>query len=610
MIQKIAIKRFKKFKEIEVELGPFSILMGENSSGKTTVMQAINLSLNTLYKYDYVTLDSAGQNKVRQKGVGMTSIPGMSLSDNRDLFYAKVSRGKTADASINQGAVIELTDEKSNVFKMQIRENFGSFNIKCVSLAADVQNNPEVHTKAPLFISGFIGLKSTEERVFPMVIQDKMRSGDVSTIIRNLVLDTKVNTPEAFERLKKRLKNDFNFQLEKVEFKEQTDLNVLTHYSEMCDKKELSLDFMSSGSGFMQILQILTPIYRFCPDFSSVVLLDEPDAHLHPNLQTALAKTLRDIQKELNIQIIISTHSTSIIRAAEPSEVVPVSSLSTLNKALVDSAEVESKILETIDAYDLGKSVISGQLVFIEDNNTNVLEKFDQVLGIGTLTGANTIPVIKGRGKDDKAPFQLHEIFTNFLKKDVQISVLRDRDGLTSEWVSELVKYAEKKKVALHVLERYEIENYLLSPELIFRAINRFKDYSHITSVEAIESKLQKFLEDTIKLRSYGYDDTLEDNIYKTAAVLGKDEYRNQQTTKSVVKKMCAFYESNTSFEDLKVNGMGKEALNKLMGWINEELKIKFNYSDLLSVVTSEDIPDEIVKLLTNLRSREAKTAV
>jgi predicted ATP-dependent endonuclease of OLD family len=178
MIQKIAIKRFKKFKEIEVELGPFSILMGENSSGKTTVMQAINLSLNTLYKYDYITQDSAGQNKVRQKGVGMTSIPGMSLSDNRDLFYAKVSRGKTEDASINQGAVIELTDEKSNVFKMQIRENFGSFNIKCVSLASDVQNHPEIHAKAPLFISGFIGLKSTEERVFPMVIQDKMRSRD------------------------------------------------------------------------------------------------------------------------------------------------------------------------------------------------------------------------------------------------------------------------------------------------------------------------------------------------------------------------------------------------------------------------------------------------
>ncbi|TFZ64616.1 ATP-binding protein [Hymenobacter sp. UV11] len=406
------------------------------------------------------------------------------------------------------------------------------------------------------------------------------------------------------------MKNDFNFQLEKVEFAEQTDLNVLTHYSEMCDKKELSLDFMSSGSGFMQILQILTPIYRFCPDFSSIVLLDEPDAHLHPNLQTALAKTLRDIQKELGIQIIISTHSTSIIRAAEPSEVVPVSSLSAVNKALINSAEVENKILETIDAYDLGKSVISGQLVFIEDNNTNVLEKFDQVLGIGTLTGANTIPVIKGRGKDDKAPFQLHEIFENFLKKEVQISVLRDRDGLTSDWVNELAQYAKKKKVILHVLERYEIENYLLSPDLIFRAINRFRDYSHITSVSAIEDKLQKFLEDTIKLRSYGYDDTLEDNIYKTAAVLGKDEFRNQQTTKSAAKKICALYESSTDFEDLVINGMGKEALNKLMGWINGELKIKFNYSDILSVVTPEDIPEEIVTLLTNLRSKESKATV
>ena len=41
MITSIKLKRFKQFKETKIELRPFSILMGENNSGKTSVLQAI-----------------------------------------------------------------------------------------------------------------------------------------------------------------------------------------------------------------------------------------------------------------------------------------------------------------------------------------------------------------------------------------------------------------------------------------------------------------------------------------------------------------------------------------------------------------------------------------
>lgn len=37
MIKSIKLIRFKQFKETRIELRPFSILMGENNSGKTSV---------------------------------------------------------------------------------------------------------------------------------------------------------------------------------------------------------------------------------------------------------------------------------------------------------------------------------------------------------------------------------------------------------------------------------------------------------------------------------------------------------------------------------------------------------------------------------------------
>ncbi|WP_167856684.1 AAA family ATPase [Hymenobacter aquaticus] len=610
MLHKIKIQRFKKFKDIEVELAPFTILMGENSSGKTTVMQAINLSLNTLFKNEFVSNDANGNIKVKKRGVGMTNLPGISFSDYRELFYAKLSRGENTQRntkSINQGAAIELTDENKNIYKLKIRALFGTFNLKCVSTASELKNNPNLHNKAPLFISGFIGLRASEERVFPLAIQDRMRTGDVSTIIRNLVLDTKQNTPDAYQKLATRLKNDFNFELEKVEFNEREDLNILAHYTEQCDKEKLSLDFMSSGSGFMQILQILTPIYRFCPIDCDIVLLDEPDAHLHPNLQTSLAKTLRDIQKELGIQIIISTHSTSIIRASEPTEVIPVSSLNKINKALANSEDVENEIAGRIDSYDLGKSVISGQLLFLEDANTSILEAFDKIASIGSLTGANTIPILKGRGKDDKSPFFLNDIFNKFLDKDINITFIRDRDGLSDEWSSNLINFGHRKNVNLYVLKRYEIENYLLNPKLLFRAINKKKEIIHLTSIEAIKDKILSLLKETITLRKYNFEGTLEENIYKSAQLMGKQEYRNPELARSEAKKICELYEADGTFESLIINGMGKETMKGIMHWINNDLKVQISYAEILASLELEDIPSEIVEMLSSLRSKEQK---
>ena len=56
MITRVRLPRFKKFKDNEIILKPFTVLMGENSCGKTTVIQAVNLSLNTFAKSDLITL--------------------------------------------------------------------------------------------------------------------------------------------------------------------------------------------------------------------------------------------------------------------------------------------------------------------------------------------------------------------------------------------------------------------------------------------------------------------------------------------------------------------------------------------------------------------------
>ena len=89
MIKRVKLQRFKKFNDNEIKLSPFSVIMGENSCGKTSIIQAINLTLNTLAKSDLI-INKNGRFTSKGKGVGATSLPGLNIADFRETFTKKL----------------------------------------------------------------------------------------------------------------------------------------------------------------------------------------------------------------------------------------------------------------------------------------------------------------------------------------------------------------------------------------------------------------------------------------------------------------------------------------------------------------------------------------
>lgn len=605
MLEKIKLVRFKKFESTEIELKPFTVFMGENSSGKTSVLQGINLALHLFSKNNYINWNNEKGASIRNKGIGLSDVPGIPLSDFRDIYYNKISRGslnkKLGDGSI--GATISLVDSNKNNYRLQISSLFGTFNFKCISQKEDFNSQPELQDYEPLYISGFVGLLPTEERAFPMALQNRLETGRISTIIRNLLLDTKLNVPTNYKKLQERMKKDFNFDINEPYFNEKSDLYITSTYNETISENQVDFDFNSSGSGFMQILQILAPIYRFCPHKCKIVLLDEPDAHLHPNLQVTLANALQEIQKELSIQIIISTHSTSIIRQSSALEIVPITSKKSYLKPLVNSIEVENEIQNSIDSYDLGKTILSGKLVFLEDSDISILKYFDKILGTNCFNGSKTVPYLTGRGKDDKVPFQLSPILNKYSTSPIEIHFVKDCDGLIKFWREAQISFGKEKGVIVHILKRYEIENYLLEPDIIYNSLFKKNINKKIPTEDEIKLKLYNTLKESIQLRSYNYEDTLEDNIYKTSLMLSLSEYRNPQKAKSESKEILNTYEQYDNFNQLQEIGMGKEVLRKFLKWINEDKKLILSKKDIIENFSVEKIPEEIKEILNNLIS-------
>lgn len=227
MIKKLELKRFKKFEHTSIELANFSVLVGENSSGKTTVLQAINLALNAFSRQKLYSTEN-GVTKPRRKGVGCTQLPGILNDDFRELYYAKKSRsGKSGGNTI--GAEIYLFDEFDNKFGMQVSSLFGGYNLTPLSKASEISNNATLHEKEALLISGFVGLVSSEEKTLSLSLRNRLRDGRASEIIRNLLLDTKENVPENFEKLVNRLNHDFGFRIDDVSFDENNE-SMFMHF--------------------------------------------------------------------------------------------------------------------------------------------------------------------------------------------------------------------------------------------------------------------------------------------------------------------------------------------------------------------------------------------
>lgn len=462
MIHSIKLTRFKQFKETEVRLQPFSILMGENNSGKTTVLQALWLALSGLHQGKLIGIDRKTlQTKISSTGFPMYEIPFVPQEDFSGLFYKRILReGQTYDE--NSGALLEIMDEKQNRYRLHLRELFRCLNFKLLTTAQEIQN-PTVQNYAPLFISGFSGLHFQEERLYPAILEAKISSGDTSGIIRNIILDLKQNAPEKYHYMETLLDNEFGFRIKDIRFQENDERYVYSEYEEREKLDAVGLEFGSSGSGMMQILQIISVILRYCPEKTKVVLIDEPEMHLHENLQIRFVEILRKMQQELGIQMILSTHSSAVIRNAEPEEVIPMIPYAPVNKPL---RNMEEGIL---DAYTVGKTKISGKLIFMDRASEKFLKKKAKVTGFDGLSGVNTVPVIIGWRFGDQEPFETVSVLKKMTGRTAAVHLVCMEDSFSEEEKTQIQCQAQEKNVTLTMISSQDGDEILQNVLDIFK---------------------------------------------------------------------------------------------------------------------------------------------
>ena len=229
-------------------------------------------------------------------------------------------------------------------------------------------------------------------------------------------------------------------------------------------------DLMAEGSGFLQWTSVyvlaLSPTVR-------TLLLDEPDAHLHPSLQSQLVEALEDIVRTTGKQVLMATHSTEILRWADPAFVMAFSGNSA--EYLKDHEQKISLFLGLGSSYapKLDPLRRFKNLLIVE--NTSDARILRALAGRANLIWPDNLVVWPwtGSSKERKNLFLQLQAEVPGLKA---ISI-RDRDDQSLETIDasnlrDKSTNSPHEDMKIRVWRRRHIENYLLNPTTIARATN------------------------------------------------------------------------------------------------------------------------------------------
>ncbi len=300
MIRKVVVRRFKRFDDVTFEFPRHVVLAGPNNTGKTTVLQAIaawDLAFDRWRRLNDFQRHGGAYTKAPLTRQQFSAVPLRSF----DLLW----RNRDYHGSV----VIEIQSEAGWTVPMEFIANS----------TEQVYARP-LHTVDPatlrrtelttVFVPPMTGLGIEEPLYARQEFLDAMlaqaRPGEV---LRNL-LHRASESEEAWSALCDSIAKLFDYELLPPD---AGGAYILAEYR--ARRGGPRFDVASAGSGFQQVLMLLT-FLNTRP--GAVLLLDEPDAHLHIILQDAIFDELRSAAFASGSQLVIATHSEVIINGVDP----------------------------------------------------------------------------------------------------------------------------------------------------------------------------------------------------------------------------------------------------------------------------------------------------
>jgi hypothetical protein len=317
------------------------------------------------------------------------------------------------------------------------------------------------------------------------------------------------------------------------------------------------------------------------------VILDEPDVYLHADLQRRLIRLL----KQYDRQSIIATHSVEMISEINPDSVLVVDRRRRRSR-FAPSLPAVQKVIDTfggVHNLHLARMWSSRKVLLVEGKDIAFLKRFQDLLFETSNEPIDIVPrlSIGGWGGWNYAVGSAM-LLRNAGGNEIVPYCILDSDYHLDEDLTARQEDAAERGIELHIWQRKEIENYLLTPGAVLRLLRtRVKDPANVPSVTDLEL-IMGDLCDNLK------DETFEK--YVDEYVLRKRPKRTSDSVRYARRKIDAAWASLRGKTSIV---SGKDLLSSLSAWAQQTLGVTIGVSALLQSLTRDDLAEEIVTVIT-----------
>lgn len=330
MLTSVRLQGFRGFDDLTIPVSQTTVLLGPNSCGKTSVLHAVRFATAALRQAtekndvriassaDGFVVDLAGWPHHRwMPAAALVDLELLATrEDLTDGFSVELHFSESSEVSwtrvvVDENLLCSVSFHSASLLKKLKRQrksqSAAGSAVPAALLKPLLDRLPRV-----LFLPAFYGITREEEYRTSATVARLLESADQSRIVRNLVARL---SGDELRRL-----NDFLGASVKARIVNRSlsqDVESTEHLSVIFQDTDGELELASGGTGFVALVALYAALQQELRERRGeravLVLLDEPEAHLHPSLQGQIADTLADLAGEFGAQLILATHSVEMI---------------------------------------------------------------------------------------------------------------------------------------------------------------------------------------------------------------------------------------------------------------------------------------------------------
>lgn len=318
-LEKVHIKNFLSLRDVELPLKPLTVLVGPNASGKSNVLNALNL-LNMLMIAENVPpveviSDSLWAGGARRITFQLQAKVRETPTEYRlEIEEASDNPFASEELSVNGIPVIKVQSGKGNVWD-ENRKNQTTYTSNRLALksAGDYGNKP-VTGELTAFVKGWQFYNFQPDLIRRALLVEEFTPEEFKTFRESPKLDANglalsavlpywhQHRGELFNNVSASLAASTNISLDYCSIDSGNHLCLLEGY-------EKPIPLARASDGTLRLVAYYILLNQ--PELPPLIAIEEPERNLHPNALADIAEVLEQIAKRT--QVIITTHSSQLL---------------------------------------------------------------------------------------------------------------------------------------------------------------------------------------------------------------------------------------------------------------------------------------------------------